>query len=300
MEVIKKNIEPIQYLENLNKCFGHWGDEKQYNWVFERKVGKQKTEQMLLSYEGSIIAGSGVSYRSLLLNGKEHIVGIMTGSWTLPEARGKGAFTQIINSSLEMVETNDLSLLTAFVVESNPSYRRLRDAGSELIPTHYFFGSKDLSLPPPPPGEIAEVDFSTEALKGLYQEYLAPLSCSLRFHYTEHDWLEQFINRPTKIKWLCWDDMNILVEEKGDIFRVQYLSVNSLEKTRSALIKLLEYGKKKNKNILVFTTQSVVIETCLELGMEDNPGFFTLLASNNKMDISALKANVLIHSGDRM
>ena len=30
-----------QYINNLNQCFNNWGGDKEYNWVFNRIVGKK-------------------------------------------------------------------------------------------------------------------------------------------------------------------------------------------------------------------------------------------------------------------
>lgn len=62
-------------------------------------------DYLLLKAEGAVLAGSGISYRQLLLrNGQATTAGIMAGSWTLPEARGRGCCTRIIEESASITE----------------------------------------------------------------------------------------------------------------------------------------------------------------------------------------------------
>lgn len=128
------------YLEALNLCFPGWGDEKQLAWVLERAVGGPVPDRMMIRMDGTLVAGSAVSYRWLERQGQRMLVGIMTGSWTLPEARGQGCFTRIIEESLAVTKSQGGALLMAFVTEDNPSFRRLQRAGAALFPTTYFHG----------------------------------------------------------------------------------------------------------------------------------------------------------------
>lgn len=128
------------YLEALNLCFPGWGDEKQLVWVLNRAVGGPVPDRMLIRMDGTLVAGSAVSYRWLERDGQRMLIGIMTGSWTLPEARGQGCFTRIIEESLAVTASRGGAILLAFVTEDNPSFRRLRDAGAALFPTTYFQG----------------------------------------------------------------------------------------------------------------------------------------------------------------
>jgi GNAT superfamily N-acetyltransferase len=131
------------YLKNLNTAFGSWGNTELYEWVFQRECGSFAPEQLILRDESNeVLAGSGVSYRRLILpNGNAMDVGIMTGSWTLPAARGRGCFTRIIEESRLLCADRGCGLLLAFVTQDNPSRRALERAGSALFPSRYVFGT---------------------------------------------------------------------------------------------------------------------------------------------------------------
>ena len=106
-------------LPYLNACFPGWGDERSFRWVYQRAMQNQPAPDYLVLKEGeAVIAGSGVNYREVLLrNGRAVTAGIMTGSWTLPEARGKGCFNRMIQESVRLTEQRGGALLLAFVTQ---------------------------------------------------------------------------------------------------------------------------------------------------------------------------------------
>ncbi|MEK7166020.1 MAG: hypothetical protein AAB874_04410, partial [Patescibacteria group bacterium] len=72
---IKTEINPMgirdEYLKCVNLCFGNWGDNKTYSWVFEQEIGAPKADLMVLRKDGKLLAGSAVSYRKVAFpNGK--------------------------------------------------------------------------------------------------------------------------------------------------------------------------------------------------------------------------------------
>ena len=77
-----------EYLRCLNTVFGNWGDAEKYFWYFQRKTSFPDPDLMVLKERDRTLAGSAVSYRQIRFpNGGDAVIGIMTGSWTLPEAR---------------------------------------------------------------------------------------------------------------------------------------------------------------------------------------------------------------------
>ena len=86
--------------------------------TFERNLWGQATgAQGTFAFypDGRPVAGSAVSYRRIRHGGRELLAGIMTGSWTLPEARGRGAFGQAIEESRRLVASHGGEALLAFV-----------------------------------------------------------------------------------------------------------------------------------------------------------------------------------------
>ena len=92
--------EDKRYLEALQSCFGGWGGETEFDWYFRRPFAGAVADRFVIADEGEWIAGSAVSWRRLAEpDGTGRKVGIMTGSWTLPAARGRGCFAAIIEHS---------------------------------------------------------------------------------------------------------------------------------------------------------------------------------------------------------
>ena len=127
-----------RYLESLNRCFPAWGGREMFDWCFTRESAGLRPDVMTLHAGGGAVAGTANTYRRIRLpNGKTLVAGIMTGSWTLPESRGLGAFTRLIGESLDLAASRGAGLLLAFVTRTNGSTGRLRDAGAALFPTWY-------------------------------------------------------------------------------------------------------------------------------------------------------------------
>ncbi len=149
IEVNPRGLED-DYLAGLNRSFGRWGDRSMYSWDFERQVGARVADLMVLRDQGRIVAGSAVSYRTVRYRDEVLLVGIMTGSWTLPEARGHGAFSLVIEESRRLVADRGGTVLTAFVTRENASRRRLVAAGCLEVPTWYVASNAETSPPPRP------------------------------------------------------------------------------------------------------------------------------------------------------
>ena len=125
-----------KYLESLNVCFPQWGGREMFDWCFSRSSGGLRPDLMTLHADGRAVAGTANTYRRMRMpNGQPMTVGIMTGSWTLPESRGRGAFTRIIAESKTLAAERGAGLLLGFYARTNPSAGRLAAAGSALFPS---------------------------------------------------------------------------------------------------------------------------------------------------------------------
>jgi GNAT superfamily N-acetyltransferase len=133
-------VRPV-LLESLNRCFPNWGHEDEFQWHLVRTVGGRKTDVMLVREQHGFVAGSAIVYRPVRLRtGQTAEVGIMASSWTLPEARGHGHFSRIIETSVQLARDNGVALLMAYVTSINASARRLLASGATAFPTHYLIG----------------------------------------------------------------------------------------------------------------------------------------------------------------
>ena len=104
-----------EYLEYLNLVFPNWGDTSTYTWVFDSDFGAGRADRILALVDNEVIGGTGISYRNICdSNGNLAKIGIMTGSWTLPAARGKGCFSKLVLAMKDQATKKGCVLLTAF------------------------------------------------------------------------------------------------------------------------------------------------------------------------------------------
>ena len=109
-----------RYLEALNVCFPAWGGREMFDWCFTRESAGLRPDLMTLHAGGGWWRASANTYRRIRLpNGETLVAGIMTGSWTLPESRGLGAFTRLIGESRDLAAARGAGLLLAFVTRTN-------------------------------------------------------------------------------------------------------------------------------------------------------------------------------------
>lgn len=291
------------YIRYINECFNHWGGNKEYSWAFARQVGKHTSDIMVLeNEEGEVIAGSAVTYRKLLgPDGTPFDIGIMTGSWTLPNARGRGCFSKIIDLSKELAGRRNVPFLTAFVTESNASFRRLRDAGSTLLPTSFLF-SPEASFANVNTAEIQLLQSSKETVADIFQQFKASQKKSLGFSYTEEEFYTQYIDRPKNPEIIKLGSEYALVEETHNVVRALLITYDTPE-TFAHWVKVLTNWalQERSKKLLLFSTRQQEIDTCVSLRFEPMKGYFTILPTSADLGGSPDQLMQLnITMGDKM
>jgi ribosomal protein S18 acetylase RimI-like enzyme len=264
-------------LESLNRCFPNWGDDDDFRWHLVRTVGGRKTDVMLVKDEHRFVAGSAVVYRPVRLRtGEIAEVGIMASSWTLPEARGHGHFSRIIETSVELARKNGVALLTAYVTSTNASARRLLASGAAGYPTHYLIGD---GSPPAAAGSIPAVVEATEALLEEVMDASPPHANVARFVYTPQEWREQFWTRPDVVRTLRVGTIGTaLVETRNDFDRLLAFS-NTGEDGADCLAPLIAWSHARGQKFFFFTTEDGWRDRAVRLGMRHLPGFLTAMES---------------------
>lgn len=293
-----------EYIKNLNECFNGWGQEKEYDWAFNRVVGDREADIMLINNEeNEAIAGSAVTYRKLTKPSGETVdIAIMTASWTLPKARGKGCFSKIISLSQELAYKQDVPYLTAFVTESNASYRRLANAGSLLVPNSNLFSPEE-AYSDADSAAIELLHDEEKVITAIYDRFKALQKDSVSFSYTREEFYQQYINRPKKAEILKVGSDYALIEETYNVVKVLLLTYEDTD-TFEKLIKALANWALENrsKKLLLFSTKREIIEACEKLGFESLKGYFTILSTapeaGAEVDTELMQVN--IHSGDKM
>lgn len=292
VEINPPQIDDL-YLDALNTCFGHWGDQTAFDWVFRRRLSFPDTDRMILRQDGdTLLAGSGVTYRQLALpNGSTLDIGIMTGSWTLPAARRQGCFSRIIQESIERTRRHGGSLLIAFVTEDNASTRRLIAAGSALVPSHYLFTVPETPRPAPP-AQLTTLEPDSGTVARLMEQTALVTADHVHFNYpAPADFVSQFIQRPDPTTILADARGNLaVIEAVGDTDRVQLFAPvsGSRENVEAFLGLLVARALAHNRKLFLFTTQEAVFQAAQTLGLGHKPGYITLLIADAARLWSAL------------
>lgn len=291
-----------QYIRNLNECFDGWGGDSEYEWSFNRRIGENSSDILLIeNEEDGVIAGSAVSYRTLS-NGELSIeIGIMTGSWTLPAARRKGCFTKMINCSKDLCKEKDVPFLTAFVTETNPSSRRLESKGSCMFPTYHLFSPEN----PFEDENFPEVELSNEG-RNIYQEIFYTVQSKqsdfLNFQYSLEEFIGQYLDRIKQTTVLQINDDFAILEDGVNEMKVLLLTYSNEQALNINMKAVTNWClKKRSKKAFFFTTRKEVFETGKELGCKIIPGYFTILSSTGEDKFNEEQFNSLnINMADKM
>ena len=271
------------YLRCLNQVFGDWGDAEKYFWYFGRKTAFPNPDVMILKNGEQVLAGSGVSYRQIRFpNGGEAVIGIMSGSWTLPEARGQGCFARIIEESIQLTAQKGGALLIAFVTEDNASFRQLAKAGSALFPSTYIF-----STPGTPRPKHTAALYTAEKNLRLASEIREKLqrrySDHIHFVYpSPEDLSDNFFHRAAPTEILRDETGSVaVIETKPDTYLLQLFAAENYETCiANVLNRVFDDGRK----FFMFSTRREVTDVCQRLGLGIKKGYVTvLMAEESKL-----------------
>lgn len=268
-----------QYLRCLNQVFGDWGDAEKYFWYFGRKTAFPNPDVMVLKNGEQLLAGSGVSYRRIRFpNGGETVIGIMSGSWTLPEARGQGCFTRIIEESIQLTAQKDGAMLIAFVTEDNASFRQLAKAGSALFPSAYIFSTPD--TPHPKHAAALHIAEKNEATAKEIQEKLKTRYVDrLHFVYPSPDDLSaNFFQRAVPTEVLQDETGSVaVIETKPDTYLLQLFTA---ENHGTCIANVLNRAFDDGRKFFMFSTRRDIINVCQQLGLGIKKGYVTVLMAD--------------------
>jgi hypothetical protein len=283
VQINPQGIE-AEYLQALNLCFGNWGDARQYDWYFKRQTSYPETDLIVLQIDGQLAAGSAVSYRRVVLqNDREVGVGIVTGSWTLPQFRRRGCLTQIIAASAGLTAQKGGALLLAFMTEANPSARTLARAGAAMIPSYYLFSTAQTPTPSAarPLRRLAK---SEQVIESLFARLQVSGQGYARFVYPlARDFCAQFVNRanPTEVLGDGRDNFGI-VEAKADTDLLQlWLAATADEAGSTAcLAGFLKHALDRGRQLFLYSTRPEVARASAKLGLATKAGYLTILIAD--------------------
>lgn len=280
------------YLEGLEAGFGHWGGDDRFDWAFLRRCGGPAADLILLRDGTAVLAGSAVTYRMVAGDdGVTKLVGIMTGSWTLPESRGRGCFTHIVEWSRRTALARGAALLLAFVTDDNASRRRLEAAGAVTSETSYLFTTEQTTVP----GEgVASVTASATDVERVAEQALVERRPGHRFTYPDAAaWLGQFVHRPDPVEVVTVAGATVVLERAEKADRV--LAVVGGDDDGATLDGLVRTAIAARKQLFCFSTDPAWSAAAKARGLTSAPGRLTMLPPG-----AALPGRWSIAGGDRM
>jgi hypothetical protein len=195
------SADPHEYLAGANAAFGQWGDESLFAWVF-----RDDAEVLFLDDgAGRAIAGAGIVYRTLRSG---QCVAIMSGAWTLAAARGRGAFTRLVEEIVAAAAERH-GFFLGFVRAENASASRLRSLGASMHPAFYCRSTHAAG----PAIELDALDPDPDVFPS-------------QFLYAPAQWRKQFLERPDA-NIACFGrrgEWSAVVESAGEFDRVHAVS----------------------------------------------------------------------------
>lgn len=302
------------YLESLNVCFPGWGGRNMFDWCFSRESAGLRPDLVMVHDDTCrAVSGTANTYRRVgLPNGQTIIAGIMTGSWTLPEARGQGLFTRLINESLDLASARQASLLLGFYARTNPSAGRLRAAGSALFPSWHIRSPAERQIATdaeararacvendttadgleakPNPGRLnfAPSAASTAIMSrrdGAPDDH-QDVADAVHLVYTPDEWRDQFVRRPNPVTRVrSADQWSALVERTASFDRVLSLTLSASPEQddaawADAIAVLDARAAAAGRRVFVYTTDERQASAARDRGFEIVDGYVSALVSN--------------------
>ncbi len=309
MSTIERNPSGIktQYLAGLNACFHGWGGDEMYRWCFERVCDGQLPDLLAVNDQGRIMAGSAVIYRrARVAQGAPFRVGIISGSWTLPEARERGYFTQLLEAARALAAERRAPLLLAFVTSTNASYRRLAAAGAAQWETYYFASTANT----PVFNSTAAIQPIPDGSRGVTEilERLAAVHAhQTRFSYNHDEWLGQFLERPTETEFLAVGaDALAVIEKRENADRLLFFSGAEDPRFAIGLNALAARAARRGRTLMLFTTSRSWRNISIHAGFHCLPGYLMALTTDEDVRRARMPNDAWLdlqwdlQSGDRM
>lgn len=197
-------LDRPSYQAMLNSCFPSWGGEREFRWTFERSVAGQRPDLLVASENGAPVAGTAVVYRALKHAKGVTLAAVMSAAFTLPQARRRGLFHQLVFASLDAARDRGAPSLLGFLSAANASARAFAGAGATMIPSFYCRISRQ-------PGA---------ALRTIEPRILEARTAAAHFVYTPDEWRAQFIERPQRVVCVDAGASHALVESGGGFDRI--------------------------------------------------------------------------------
>lgn len=308
MKLVFEPDDHARYVRGLNECFPGWGGDPLYRWVFARSASAPPPERLVFTDDaGDWLAGTGISFRTIRHGDERHLCGVMTGSWTLPAARGKGLFPAFIQETRKRVMHHGGVAVIAFSGDmQRASTRKLLDAGSRCVTTTNAVGEIADA-----PATIEDVALDVRAItdadtERLYARWRARTVRATGFDYADHAaFAGQFVHRACEVDVVEGPADAIGAIERGpDTDRVLFLDEG--ESDRQLVLRALwARAARRGRKLYAFGMGAEAERVFAGAGLAARPGVFTILPSDEGAENAALaddlaRASWDQQSGDRI
>lgn len=279
-------------IERLNQCFDGGWNRALFDWYLARPFAGRAPDRIVIFCGNKPIASSVVNYRTLRCLSGAVQVGIASGSWTLPEERGRGLFSRMMIASADRALANGCESLIAFVTAKNASCRALARCGADMIPSSYLNGvgkldstADDVQRAPATHGAIADLASAHEG-PGCF------------VYRTDRDWCQQFLNRVYPVELLEVRGQVAVIEKTAATDRLLWSSAASSDRVDLAR-SLHAHAAARQRSFFMYATGETA-KSATDAGfLVNQPGFIACLpAATALAQIDTRCWDV--QSGDRM
>lgn len=283
-------------IQLLNQSFGGGWDEDHYRWYLARPFDGRDPDRLTISNDDMPVAGSVINYRQIKTSdGAIHDIGIASGSWTRPDYRGRGLFSNMMRMSVAHAGSKGCRYFLAFVTEDNASCGALARLDAIMVPAAYLMTAVTGTRPQTVPDlRISAVTVDADMLYARISGGDYTL-----FHYRSATvWAEQLLARPNPVEVLAIGDNDYaIIEQTADTDRLQWTSV-PLPERRTLGESLAARAADNRRKFFMYGTERLVAASGGDGLLSAKPGFVACLPtrSGDTVDIDAWD----LQSGDRM
>lgn len=274
-----------EYLRCLNLAYGVWGNRKQFEWCFRRESSYPEADLVVLKVDGEMAAGSGVTYRRVILAGGATVtVGLVTGAWTLPRFRDQGCFARVIRKCVQVTSRKGGALLFGFVRAENASSRQMARLGSAMVPSKYLRSA--LRTSSNDAVRFQSVTKSSEVVATLFAKFTRKAPGRTSFAYgSVADFSTQFLDRPGATEIIADGKGNFGVVESRDQYDVLQLIICERDDPLSmvrVMEGLLSYANEKGRLLLSYLTDQAMVDAATAAGFRVSDGYLAVLIADDR------------------
>jgi ribosomal protein S18 acetylase RimI-like enzyme len=224
------------YVEFLNRAFpGKW-NRAAFEWHFTRPFNGLMSDILVRSRGANIVSGLAICPRQVAIGTKIVDACVISAAATIPEERGRGHYTSLLQLALEQSRRRGSAAMIAFVTRENVSAGGFVRLGARAIPSFYIVSSgSDRARRRQRVGSdtgksrtmtMTATAWMRQVHAGVNSPDAQPTTgYAAHFHYARFDdWKRQFIERPHPVHQIALnDDAVALVERVGSDDRLQLL-----------------------------------------------------------------------------